>query len=207
MSGQRCLGTDNVIIVGDVYEEVKNRFVEASSGMKLGYGLDEETELGPMTTEQGRQKVIKWVDTGLKEGAKIILDRRNEKVKGYPKGYFLGPTILGNVGPDMTIAKEEAFGPVADLIRARSLDEAIEWINTKTNWGHSACILTSSGKNARKFTYEVEVGNVGINLGIPQPYAFFPMASKRDSFFGTAHSRMDSVRLFLDQKTITSRWV
>jgi len=207
MTGQRCLGTDNVIIVGDVYEEVKNRFVEASSKMKLGYGLDEETELGPMTTEQGRQKVIDWVDTGLKEGAKIILERRNEKVKDYLKGYFFGPTILGDVSPDMTIAKEEAFGPVANLIRARSLDEAIEWINTKTNLGHSACILTSSGKDARKFTCEVNVGNIGINLGIPQPYAFFPMASRRDSFFGAAHSRMDSVRLFLDQKTITSRWV
>ncbi len=207
MSGQRCLGTDNVIIVGDVYEEVKNRFVEASSRMKLGYGLDEETELGPMTTEQGRQKVIDWVETGIKEGAKIILDRRNEKVKDYPKGYFFGPTILEEVSPDMTIAKEEAFGPVANLLRARSLDEAIEWINTKTNYGHSACILTSSGKNARKFTQEVQVGNIGINLGIPQPYAFFPLGSKRDSFFGTAHSRIDSVRLFMDQKTVTMRWV
>jgi len=207
MTGQRCLGTDNIIIVGNVYEDVKNRFLGASSRMKLGYGLDEETELGPLTTEQGRQKVIKWVDTGLKEGAKIILDRRNEKVKDYPKGYFFGPTILEDVTPDMWIAKEEAFGPVANLIRARSLDEAIEWINTKTNLGHSACIITSSGKNARKFACEVDVGNIGINLGIPQPYAFFPMASKRDSFFGTAHSRMDSVRLFLGQKTITSRWV
>lgn len=207
MSGQRCLGTDNIIIVGNVYEEVKNRFVEASLRMKLGYGLDEETELGPMVTELSRQKVINWVDTGLKEGAKIILDRRNEKVKDYPRGYFFGPTILGDVSPDMTIAKEEAFGPVANLIRARNLDEAIEWINTKTNFGHSACILTSSGQNARKFAVEVDVGNIGINLGIPQPYAFFPLGSRRDSFFGTAHTRMDSVRLFLDPKTITSRWV
>ena len=206
MAGQRCLGTDNVVIVGDVYEEVKNRFMEASAKMKLGYGLDEETELGPMATKEGRQKVIDWTERGLKEGAKIILDRRNEKVKDYPKGYFFGPTILEDVSPDMTIAKEEAFGPVANLIRASSLDEAIEWINTKTNLGHSACILTSSGKNARKFAYEVNVGNIGINLGIPQPYAFFPLASKRDSFFGIAKSRMDSVRLFLDQKTITSRW-
>ena len=207
MSGQRCLGTDNVILVGDVYEEVKNRFVEASSRMKLGYGLDEETELGPMTTEQGRQKVVDWVETGVKEGAKILLDRRNAKVEGYSRGYYFGPTILGDVNPDMTVAKEEAFGPVANLIRARNLDEAIEWINTKTNFGHSACILTSSGKNARKFTHEVEAGNIGINLGIPQPYAFFPLGSKRDSFFGTAHSRMDSVRLFMDQKTVTQRWV
>jgi malonate-semialdehyde dehydrogenase (acetylating)/methylmalonate-semialdehyde dehydrogenase len=206
MAGQRCLGTDNIVAVGDVYEEIKSRFVEAAAKMKLGYGLDEETELGPLTTEQGRQKVIDWIDTGLKEGAKIILDRKNEKVKGYPNGYFLGPTIFENVNPDMTIAKEEAFGPVANLMRASNLDEAIEWINTKTNLGHSACILTASGKNARKFACEVEVGNVGINVGIPQPFAFFPLGSKKESSLGVAKSRMDSVRLFTDQKTITSRW-
>jgi malonate-semialdehyde dehydrogenase (acetylating)/methylmalonate-semialdehyde dehydrogenase len=206
MAGQRCLGTDNVVVVGDVYEEVKNRFVEAAAKMKLGYGLDEETGLGPLTTKQGRQKVIDWIDTGLKEGAKIILDRKNEKVKGYPNGYFLGPTIFENVNPDMTIAKEEAFGPVSNLMRASNLDEVIEWINTKTNLGHSACILTTSGKNARKFAYEVEVGNVGINVGIPQPFAFFPLGSKKESSLGVAKSRMDSVRLFTDQKTITSRW-
>ena len=118
----------------------------------------------------------------------------------------MGPTILEGVSPDMMIAKEEVFGPVANLMKASSLDDAIEWINTKTNWGHSACILTSSGNNARKFAGEVDVGNIGINLGIPQPYSFFPLGSKRDSFFGIARSRMDSVRLFLDQKTITSRW-
>ena len=106
----------------------------------------------------------------------------------------------------MTIAKEEAFGPVANLMRASNLDEVIEWINTKTNLGHSACILTTSGKNARKFAYEVEVGNVGINVGIPQPFAFFPLGSKKESFLGAAKSRMDSVKLFTDQKTITSRW-
>lgn len=207
MTGQRCLGSDNVIIVGDMYEEIKNRFVEAAAKIKLGYGLDEKAELGPLATEQGREKVIDLVDKGLKEGAKILLDRRNEKVSDYPRGYFLGPTILEDVSPDMMIAKEEIFGPVANLMRANSLDESIEWINTKTNSGHSACILTSSGNNARKFAREADVGNIGINLGIPQPYAFFPLGSKRDSFFGIARSRMDSIRLFLDQKTITSRWV
>ena len=207
MTGQRCLGTDNIIIVGDVYEEVKNKFVEASSSMKLGYGLDEETELGPMTTERGRLMVINWVETGVKEGAKILLDRRNVKVGGYPKGYYFGPTILGDVNPDMTVAKEEAFGPVANLIRAGNLDEAIEWINTKTNFGHSACILTSSGKSARKFTHEVEVGNIGINLGIPQPYAFFPLGSKKDSFFGTAVAKVNAIWLYVDQKRTSEQWV
>ena len=126
---------------------------------------------------------------------------------GLSKGFFMGPTIIENVHPDMEIAKEEAFGAVAALIRAESLDQAIEWINTRTDLGHSACIMTESGKNARKFAREVIVGNVGINVGVPQQYAFFQLGSKRKSFFGGAKSRMASMRLFLDEKTVTARWV
>jgi malonate-semialdehyde dehydrogenase (acetylating)/methylmalonate-semialdehyde dehydrogenase len=107
----------------------------------------------------------------------------------------------------MDVAKEEAFGAVAGLIRAGSLDEVIEWINTRTDLGHSACIMTESGRSARKFAREVIVGNVGINVGVPQPYAFFPLGSKRKSFMGGAKSRMASMRLFLDEKTVTARWV
>jgi malonate-semialdehyde dehydrogenase (acetylating) / methylmalonate-semialdehyde dehydrogenase len=107
----------------------------------------------------------------------------------------------------MDIAKEEAFGAVASLIRMESLDEAVHIINTRTDLGHSACIMTESGRNARRFAREVIVGNVGINVGVPQPYAFFPLGSKRKSFFGGAKSRMASMRLFLDEKTVTARWV
>jgi malonate-semialdehyde dehydrogenase (acetylating)/methylmalonate-semialdehyde dehydrogenase len=207
MSGQRCLGTDNVVIVGNVYEEVKQKFIAASSKMKLGYGLDETTELGPVTTQAGKEKVLRLIEKGLSEGAKIALDGRNVKVEGYTNGYFLGPTILDNVHVDMEIAKEEIFGPAANLIRARNLDEVIEWINTKTDKGHSACIITRDGKAARKFIREVNVGNIGVNLGIAQPYAFFPMGSRRQSFFGNAHSRKDSMRCFMDQKVVVQRWV
>ena len=125
----------------------------------------------------------------------------------YPNGYFLGPTILEDVDVDMAMAKEEAFGPAVGLIRGESLDEAIEWINTKTNLGHSACIMTGSGKSARKFTKEVNVGNVGVNVGVAQPFAFFPLGSRRESFVGTAKSRMASMRMFMDEKTVTARWV
>ncbi|MFP4036836.1 MAG: aldehyde dehydrogenase family protein, partial [Desulfobacteraceae bacterium] len=114
---------------------------------------------------------------------------------------------LENVHVDMETAKEEAFGAVASLIRGESMDQAIEWINTKTDLGHSACIMTTSGQNARKFTKEVNVGNVGINLGVAQPYAFFPLGSRRESFVGTAKSRMASMRMFMDEKTVTARWV
>lgn len=206
MTGQRCLGSDNVVVIGDAYEPFKKRFVEDARAMKLGYGLDESVAMGPYCSPLGRDKVSAWVDRCIAEGAKVLQDGRMlpEELK---KGYFMGPTILENLTPDMEAAKEEAFGAVAGLIHANSLDEVIEWINTKTDLGHSACIMTESGKVARKFAREVNVGNVGINVGVPQPYAFFPLGSKRKSFFGGAKSRMASMRLFLDEKTVTARWV
>jgi len=207
MSGQRCLGSDNVAIIGNIYDEMKEKFLNAAKNMKVGYGLDESVEMGPMTTKQNKKKVERFIEKGIKEGARLLLDGRGLKVPGYEKGYFLGPTIFEDVHPQMEIAREESFGPVSNLIRAESLDQVIEWINTTTDYGHSACLITESGKNARKFIRECNVGNVGINAGIPQPYAFFPLGSKRQSFFGAAKSRFDSVRLFLDQKTVTVRWV
>jgi len=207
MSGQRCLGVDNIVIIGDIYDEVKTKFKEAAAKMKLGYGLNPETELGPMTTQAGKEKVIGWIEKSLVEGAKIVLDGRSAKVKDYPKGYFLGPTILENVNVDMPMAKEEAFGPVAALIRGEGLGQAIDWINTKTNLGHTACIMTRDGRNARKFIREANVGNVGINVGVAQPYAFFPLGSRRESFVGTAKSRMASMRMFMDEKTVVARWI
>ena len=207
MTGQRCLGVDNVIIIGDIYDEVKSKFKEAAANMKLGYGLDEDTELGPYTTRAGKEKILDWIDKSLSEGAKMVYDGRTVKVEEYPDGYFLAPTILEDVNVDMPMAKEEAFGAVAALIRDDSLDKAIEWINTKTNLGHSAAIMTTNGKNARKFIRECNVGNIAVNLGVAQPYAFFPLGSRRDSFVGTAKSRMASMRMFMDEKTVVSRWV
>ena len=150
--------------------------------------------------------MLQFIDSELQAGAKLLLDGRQAKPAGYETGYFLGPTIFEGVTPDMYVAREEAFGPICNLMRARDLDQAIDWING-TNYGHSACIVTESGKAARKFIRECEVGNVGVNAGIPQPYAFFGLGSKKDSFFGNSKSRMDSVKMFLDEKTVTLRWV
>ena len=204
LTGQRCLGSDNVVIVGDVYDEIKERLVAQAKSMKLGYGLDEATGMGPYATAGGRDKVSDWVDRALAEGAAMVRDGR---VGAPEKGYFMGPTVLENMRFGMQIAKEEAFGAVAGLIRADNLDEVIEAINNNVDLGHSACIMTESGRNARKFAREVDVGNIGINVGVPQPFAFFPLGSKRKSFLGGAKSRMASMRLFLDEKTVTARWV
>jgi malonate-semialdehyde dehydrogenase (acetylating)/methylmalonate-semialdehyde dehydrogenase len=206
MAGQRCLGSDNVLVMGSIYKPFKERLLDAAGKMKLGYGLDESAQMGPLTTRQGKEKVETFIEGGLKEGASLTLDGRGIKVSGYEAGYFLAPTILEGVHPSMAIAKEESFGPVCNLLTIESLEEAIGMINHNTPYGHSACIITRSGKNARTFTRACNVGNIGINAGIPQPYAFFPLGSKRASFFGSAKSRIDSVRLFLDQKTVTERW-
>ncbi len=205
MTGQRCLGSDNVVVIGDNYDAFKERFVAEARRMKLGYGLDENTTMGPYCTAGYRDNAAAWVETALSEGAVMVHDGRITPPE-LSKGFFMGPTILENMHPDMKAAKEEAFGAVAGLIRADRLDEAIEWINTRTDLGHSACIMTESGRNARKFAREVNVGNVGVNVGVPQPYAFFPLGSKRKSFMGGAKSRLASMRLFLDEKTVTARW-
>lgn len=206
MTGQRCLGSDNVMVVGDIYDEFKEGLVEMARNMKLGYGLDESTDMGPYCTAAGREKVAAWIDRGLAAGATMVHGGWVLPPE-LSKGFFLAPTIIEDVHPDMNIAQEEAFGAVAALIRVGSLDEAINFINSGTDLGHSACIMTESGRHARKFAREVNVGNVGINAGVPQPYAFFPLGSKRKSFFGGAKSRMASMRLFLDEKTVTARWV
>jgi len=203
MTGQRCLGSDNVVIIGDIYDAVKEKLVEEAAGMKLGYGLDPSVAMGPYSAASGRDKVSNWIDQAVKEGASVVHDGRSNVP---PKGYFLGPTILEDVHMDMPVTKEEAFGAVACLIRADRLDEVINWINTSTDLGHSACIMTQKGKVARQFAQEVIVGNVGINVGVPQPYAFFPLGSKRKSFLGGAKTRLASMRLFLDEKTVTARW-
>ncbi|MBU1154641.1 MAG: aldehyde dehydrogenase family protein [Proteobacteria bacterium] len=209
MTGQRCLGSDNVVILGDKarYEEVKQALVANAASMKLGYGLDESVTMGPYASPAGRDKVWAWVEQGLSEGAKMVLDGRTMVPADLPDGYFLGPTVLEDADVDMEICKNEAFGAVAALIRADSLEQVIGWINSKTDLGHSACIMTASGANARLFAREVNVGNVGINVGVPQPYAFFPLGSKRKSFLGAAKSRLASMRLFLDERTVTARWV
>lgn len=208
MGGQRCLGSDNVIVVGDIYEAMKEKLVAAAKSMKLGYGLDESTDLGPMCTASGRDKVVDWIDRALGDGLKMVLDGRGATVEGMEGGYWLAPTILEGAEPGMPNTTEEAFGPVTALMRMNSLDEVIAWHNQANHdLGHSACIMTQSGKEARKFIREVETGNVGVNVAVPQPYAFFPLGSKKQSFLGMAKSRYASMRLFLDEKTVTARWV
>ncbi|RLC76611.1 MAG: methylmalonate-semialdehyde dehydrogenase (CoA acylating) [Chloroflexi bacterium] len=205
-AGERCLAGAILMPVGDIYEPLRDKFVEAASRLKIGYGLDEGVQLGPVISRRHKERVLKYIEIGIQEGAKLILDGRNVKVKGYENGYFIGPTIFDDVKPEMTIAREEIFGPVACIMRVDSLDEAIEIIHS-VPYGNAASIFTSSGKWAREFRYRVQCGNIGINIGIAAPMAFFPFSGMKESFFGDLHGQgRDAINFFTERKVVIERW-
>jgi malonate-semialdehyde dehydrogenase (acetylating)/methylmalonate-semialdehyde dehydrogenase len=163
--------------------------------------------MGPMQGLDGVERTKKYIDIGLNEGAKLVIDGRTPEIAGdYPKDYFINPNVFEGVSPDMTIAKEEIFGPVANILRAKDLDEAITMINN-SNYGNAASLFTSSGPAARDFQYRVECGNIGINIGIVAPMAFFPFSGMKDSFYGILHGQgRDAVRFFTESKISIQRW-
>jgi malonate-semialdehyde dehydrogenase (acetylating)/methylmalonate-semialdehyde dehydrogenase len=205
-AGERCLSGAVLLAVGDVYGPLRDKFVDATSKLRVGYGLDEGVQMGPVISKRHMERVLRYIDRGLEEGAKLLLDGRGMKVEGYPNGYFIGPTIFDEVDPQMTIANDEIFGPVASIITARDLNEALDIIHANP-YGNASSIYTSSGKWAREFKYRVRCGNIGINIGIVAPMAFFPFSGSRDSFFGDLHGQgRDAIDFFTEKKVIISRW-
>jgi malonate-semialdehyde dehydrogenase (acetylating)/methylmalonate-semialdehyde dehydrogenase len=163
--------------------------------------------MGPLQAEARKKRVLGFIDQGITEGADLILDGRSVQVIGkYPLNCFLGPSIFENVAPDMTIAQEEIFGPVMSVFHIATLNEAIELVN-QSPFGNASSIFTDSGKAARQFQYDVHTGNVGINIGIAAPMAFFPFSGMKDSFFGDLHGQgRDAVQFFTEQKVVIVRW-
>jgi len=209
-AGQRCLSGANLVLVGNdpaFNKKFLDAFYDATSKIKVGYGLDESVQMGPMQSEDGKKRVMKYVDIGIKEGAKLVIDGRKPTLVGnYPDPCFVNPTVFEKVEPDMTIAKEEIFGPVANVMQAKDLETAIGWIN-QSNYGNAASIFTGSGKAAREFQYSVECGNIGVNIGIVAPMAFFPFSGMKDSFFGVLHGQgRDAIRFFTESKVVIQRW-
>ena len=205
-AGQRCLAGALVVAVGEVYEPLKDALVESAKRIRVGYGMDETVQMGPVISKEALQKIIGYIEKGLEEGATLLLDGRGIEVEGYPNGYFLGPTIFTDVTPEMTIAREEIFGPVLGIIRVRNFDEALEVIHSSP-YGNAASIFTSSGKWGREFKYRVEAGNIGINIGIAAPIASFPFSGMKDSFFGDLHGQgRDAIEFFTERKVVITRW-
>lgn len=211
-AGQRCLAGQNLIIVGDddkFYNDFLEKVTARAAGIKIGYGLDESIQMGPVRDAGKKESILNYIEIGIKEGAKLRLDGRKVKeiIGGYPDTCFLGPTIMEDVTPQMRIFNEEIFGPTMGVLRAKDLDEAIKMCN-EIPFHNGHAIFTQNGKSARQFQYEVISGNVGINIGIVAPMAFFPFSGMKGSFMGVLHTQgKEAVRFFTESKVCIHRWL
>jgi malonate-semialdehyde dehydrogenase (acetylating)/methylmalonate-semialdehyde dehydrogenase len=206
-AGERCLSGSVLVAVGDVYKELREKFVSAAKTLKVGNGLEEGVQMGPVISKRHKDKVLGYIEKGMQEGAKLILDGRNIKVDGNSKGFYIGPTFFDDVHPNMTIAKEEIFGPVVSIIRVKNLDEGLKLIEN-SEYGQSACIYTSSGKTFREFKYKVTANMIGVNIGVAAPMAFFPLGGLKESFFGDIKAQgREIIQFYTDTKVVIQRWL
>jgi malonate-semialdehyde dehydrogenase (acetylating) / methylmalonate-semialdehyde dehydrogenase len=205
-AGQRCLASSVVITVGEASDPFTRQIGEAASSRTIGYGLDAGVEMGPVISSDSRRRIEGLIGQGIAAGARAIVDGRAASVPGYEGGNFLRPTVLADVDPAGELARTEIFGPVLSVIRATSIEEAIGMINGSP-YGNMACLFTTSGAAARQFRYEVRTGNVGINVGVAAPMAYFPFSGWKDSFFGDLHAQgRDAVDFYTEKKVVVERW-
>jgi len=204
-AGQRCMATPVAVFVGEARAWIPE-FVEKARALRVGPGTDKTADLGPLVSKAARQRVERLIQSGVDQGAKLLLDGRGVKVPGHPDGNFVGPTIFGDVRPEMEIYKEEIFGPVLDVIGVETLDDAIALVNANPN-GNGIGLFTQDGYSARKFQEEIDVGQVGINLPIPVPVAYFSFTGSRGSKLGDLGPNGKQVVAFWTQtKTVMARW-
>jgi malonate-semialdehyde dehydrogenase (acetylating)/methylmalonate-semialdehyde dehydrogenase len=205
-AGQRCLAASLAITVGEAHRAYTEALAGAAFSRRVGYGLDEGIQMGPVITPQSKARIERLIQKGADAGAKILVDGRNARIPGYEKGNFVGPTVLGDLPPESEVAKIEIFGPVVGLIHVDTIDDAIALLNSG-RYGNMACLFTESGAAARKFRYEADAGNIGINIGVAAPLAFFPFTGWKDSFFGDLHGQgWDAVEFFTQKKVVIERW-
>ncbi|WP_435176841.1 CoA-acylating methylmalonate-semialdehyde dehydrogenase [Halorussus sp. AFM4] len=205
-SGQRCLANPVAVVHGDVYEEFADRVVDEAESLTVGAGLDEDTEMGPLVTADHEATVREYVETGVEEGATLLLDGRERDADLPEEGHYLTPTVFGDVDPEMTIARDEIFGPVLALIRAEDFDDALSVLN-RSEYGNAASVFTERGAEAKRFRHEAEAGNLGVNVGTAAPMAFFHFGGRKASFFGDLHAQGDDmVRFYTDETVYIERW-
>jgi malonate-semialdehyde dehydrogenase (acetylating)/methylmalonate-semialdehyde dehydrogenase len=205
-AGQRCLAASVAVTVGDARRPFTERIADAAATRVVGPGAGQGVQMGPVITRQSQERIEGLVERGLGEGARAIVDGRGAKIPGHEGGYFIRPTVVEDVAPDSTLARTEIFGPVLSLTHVDTVEAAIDVVN-RSSYGNMACLFTSSGAAARKFRYEAQAGNIGINLGVAAPMAFFPFSGWRDSFFGDLHGQgRDAVEFYTDKKVVIERW-
>ena len=206
-AGQRCLAASLVITVGQAREIFTPALTNAAADRVVGHGLHEGVQMGPVISRHSCDRISSLIESGIREGASLLLDGRSPADPELAKGSFLRPTILENVHPNSELAGTEIFGPVMGLMQAETFDQALQWVNS-SRYGNMACLFTSDGGAARRFRYEAQAGNIGINIGVAAPMAFFPFSGWKDSFFGTLHAQSGhSVEFYTQTKVVVERWL
>jgi malonate-semialdehyde dehydrogenase (acetylating)/methylmalonate-semialdehyde dehydrogenase len=205
-AGQRCLAVSLAVTVAEARNQFTEMICDAASSRKVGYGLDEGIQMGPLINQASKARVEQLIGVGAGEGAGLPVDGRGALIQGYERGTFVRPTILTDVQPGSQIWKTEVFGPVLSLMHVNTIEEAIQLANSHS-YGNQASLFTSSGAAARKFRNEVEAGNIGINIGVAAPMAFYPFSGAKESFFGDMHGQgSDAVEFFTQKKVVVERW-
>lgn len=205
-AGERCMALPVIVVQESIAEKLVAAIAEKAGNLRLGPAYDKNTQLGPLVNEKHRQSVIKWIEKGLEEGGKMVLDGRGASVSGYENGFYLGPTILDQIKPGMTVGDEEIFGPVLCVKRVKNFDEGLALMNANP-LANGSVIYTQSGHYAREFTRHTDGGMVGVNVGIPVPLAIFGFTGQKKSFFGDLHVMgRDGVRFYTRIKNVTSTW-
>lgn len=205
-AGQRCAAASLAITVAEARDWFPEMICDAAAGRVTGYGLDEGVQMGPVITPQSRSRIQELIGKGQAEGAGVPVDGRDPNIRGYERGNFVRPTILADVPIGSEVAHTEIFGPVLGLMHVNTLDDAIALVNNSSH-GNMACIFTSSGAAARRFRHEADAGDIGINVGIAAPMAFFPFSGWKESFFGDLHGQgWDAIEFFTQKKVVVERW-
>ena len=203
-AGQRCMAISVAVAVGDAADALVARLEQKAREVRVGPGLDPESEMGPVVTPEARERIAGYIGEGIEAGAVAVVDGRELEVEG--DGFFVGPTLFDKVGTEMSIYRDEIFGPVLAVVRVETLEEAIALIN-ENSFANGTAIFTSSGAAARRFQREVQVGMIGVNVPIPVPMAYYSFGGWKDSLFGDHHIHgAEGVRFYTRAKAVTTRW-
>lgn len=205
-AGQRCLATSLAITVGDAHRPFSDAIQEKARSRVTGYGLDDGVQMGPVISADSRARIVRAIERSVAEGARALIDGRDAAIPQYRRGNFVRPTIIDGLPFSSEITSTEIFGPVLSMHHVDTIDEAIALVNSGS-YGNQACLFTSSGASARKFRYEADAGNIGINIAVAAPMAFFPFSGARESFFGDLHGQgRDAIEFFTQEKVVVERW-
>ncbi len=205
-AGQRCLAVSVAVTIGEAQTQFRDSITNAAASLRVGNGLEEGVQMGPVITPQSKTRIESLIGVGEREGAKVLLDGRNARIAKHESGNFVKPTILDGVRVTSELADTEIFGPVLSLVHANDMNDALAFLE-RSPYGNQASLFTSSGAAARRFRYEAPAGNIGINIGVAAPMAYFPFTGWKDSFFGDLHGQgRDAIEFYTDKKVVIERW-